>query len=98
MFTPRPVRFGRTLIIASLVGAAIWGLWRGPISAEAAESAVVVMYHRVGEGDYPANTDEAARMVENIRGASQKIIADAAHMLPVTIPVSSRIDPTWMYQ
>ena len=67
MFTPRPVRFGRTLIIASLVGAAIWGLWRGPISAEAAESAVVVMYHRVGEGDYPATNIRVDQFEAHIR-------------------------------
>lgn len=41
-----------------------------------------------GEGDYPANTDEAARMVENISCASQKIIADAAHMLPTEQPAA----------
>lgn len=67
MFTPRPVRFGRTLIIASLVGAAIWGPWRGPISAEAAESAVVVMYHRVGEGDYPATNIRVDQFEAHIR-------------------------------
>jgi 3-oxoadipate enol-lactonase len=41
-----------------------------------------------GEADYPASTEEAARMLETIAGAKQKIVADAAHMLPAEQPAA----------
>lgn len=41
-----------------------------------------------GEADYPANTSQAARMLEAIAGADRKIISDAAHMLPTEQPAA----------
>ena len=46
--------FSRLLIFASLVGAAMFGPGGGSIPAQASDSAVVVMYHRFGESDFPS--------------------------------------------
>ncbi len=53
MSDPRSAGFSRMCIVATLVGAAMSGPWGGSISAQAADSAVVVMYHRFGESDFP---------------------------------------------
>ncbi len=64
---PRLAGFGRMCLVASLVGAAMSGSWFGPISAEAADSAVVVMYHRFGESDYPATNIRLDQLEAHIK-------------------------------
>ncbi len=50
----RTIGFSRMFTAAILFGAAMTGPWGGTISAQAADSAVVVMYHRFGESDFPS--------------------------------------------
>ncbi len=64
---PCRVGFSRMLIVASLVGAALAAPWGGPISAWAADSAVVLMYHRFGESDRPATNIRVDQFEAHIR-------------------------------
>ena len=64
---PFSVRFSRMFICASLFGAAIFGSWGASISAQASDSAVVVMYHRFGESDYPTTNIRLDQFEAHIR-------------------------------
>ncbi len=67
MTAPRRVEFGRIFFVATLVGAAMSGPWVGAISARAADSAVVVMYHRFGENDNPATNIRIDQFEAHVR-------------------------------
>ena len=64
---PFSLGFSRFLIILSLVSAAICGSGGLPVSAQAADSAVVVMYHRFGESDYPSTNIRLEQFEAHIR-------------------------------
>ncbi len=67
MSDPRSAGFSRMFIVATLVGAAMSGPWGGSISAQAADSAVVVMYHRFGENDFPSTNIRIDQFEAHIR-------------------------------
>ena len=54
MSSPRTIGFSRMSAAAILFGVAITGPWGSIVSAQVTDSAVVVMYHRFGESDYPS--------------------------------------------
>ena len=67
MSDSRTIGFSRMFTAAFLFGAAMTGPWGGMISAQAADSAVVVMYHRFGESDFPATNIRVDQFEAHIR-------------------------------
>jgi peptidoglycan/xylan/chitin deacetylase (PgdA/CDA1 family) len=61
------VGFSRLLIVISLVGAAMSAPGGGSKTAHAADSAVVVMYHRFGESDFPSTNIRLDQFEAHIR-------------------------------
>ncbi len=67
MSDPRTIGFSRIFIAACLFVVAMTGPWGGTISAQAADSAVVVMYHRFGESDFPSTNIRVDQFEAHLR-------------------------------
>ena len=78
---PRRVGFGRTIVLAALLGAASVGPFGGPFGgsspAQARDSAVVIMYHRFGESEHPATNirvDQFEGHVKELTGGRMTVL------------------------